>query len=230
MNGKSFTCALCGKERRMQDGERMHTVRPGVQELIIQDHPDVSQDAIICRQDLKRYRQHYIESIVAAERGELTKLDHEVIKSMVDYEILARNVDAMFDRKLTFGERASDAIADFGGSWTFIISFGVAMFAWIALNVWLIAAHPFDPYPFILLNLVLSTLAAIQAPIIMMSQNRKEDKDRLRSENDYKVNLKAELQIRNLSEKVDYLIQQQWQHLLEIQQLQIDLLQKRPKP
>ena len=118
----------------------------------------------------------------------------------------------------------ADRIADFGGSWTFILSFGGFILVWVVINTIVLIARPFDPYPFILLNLFLSCLAAIQAPIIMMSQNRQELRDRLRSENDYRVNLKAELEIRHLHEKLDHLLQHQWERLIEIQQIQIELM------
>jgi uncharacterized membrane protein len=118
----------------------------------------------------------------------------------------------------------ADHLASFGGSWTFIIIFGSILLMWIGLNSLLLLKKPFDPYPFILLNLVLSCLAAIQAPVIMMSQNRQEAKDRLRSQYDYQVNLKAELEIRHLHDKIDHLLSNQWERLVEIQQIQIDLL------
>src|SRR2546425_9205595 len=127
-----------------------------------------------------------------------------------------------------FGEWVADQVAEFGGSWEFIISFGVFLLLWIVLNAALLR-QPFDPYPYILLNLILSGLAALQAPIIMMSQNRQEAKDRLRAEHDYRVNLKAELEIRHLIAKLDQLVSHQWQRLLEIQRLQLELLQERPR-
>ncbi len=129
-----------------------------------------------------------------------------------------------FAQKLTFGEALADKIAEFGGSWKFIIIFMVILGVWIVLNSLLFFLKSFDPYPFILLNLLLSCLAALQAPVIMMSQNPQEAKDRLRSENDYRVNLKAELEIRHLHEKIDHLLSRQWERLVEIQQLQIDLM------
>lgn len=107
------------------------------------------------------------------------------------------------EQELTLGERASDALAEFAGSWVFIGSFLLAMFCWIGLNVWALGSKPFDPYPFILLNLVLSCVAALQAPIIMMSQNRMETKDRIRSINDFSINLKAEAEIQELHTKLD---------------------------
>ena len=129
------------------------------------------------------------------------------------------------NKDLTYAQKIADKVAEFGGSWVFILSFAIFLFLWIAVNVWILTRRPFDPYPFILLNLILSTLAAIQAPVIMMSQNRQEDKDRKRGENDYKVNLKAELEIKLLHEKLDHLILSQNKRLLEIQELQTDYLE-----
>jgi uncharacterized membrane protein len=151
-------------------------------------------------------------------------LEHEVLASLRDHETLATNIDAESDRERTFGERLADRIASFGGSWTFLILFGLFLVAWIVTNSLVLYWRPVDPYPFILLNLVLSCLAAVQAPVIMMSQNRQEAKDRLRSEHDYQVNLKAELEIRHLHEKLDHLLSHQWERLVEIQQVQMPLL------
>ncbi len=127
---------------------------------------------------------------------------------------------------MTLGERIADNVAKFGGSWRFIISFGVFLVMWMIINSIVLLRRPFDPYPFILLNLILSCLAAIQAPIIMMSQNRQEAKDRLRSEHDYRVNLKAELEIRHLHAKMDQLLTHQWNRLLQIQQIQVELIEE----
>lgn len=127
--------------------------------------------------------------------GELSALDHEVIESLQQHEILSSDISKQFERKLTFGERLSDHIAEFGGSWKFLITFGAVLLIWIAFNGVILATRAFDPFLFILLNLILSCLAAVQAPIIMMSQNRAEARDRLRAEHDYKINLKAELEI-----------------------------------
>jgi uncharacterized membrane protein len=134
-------------------------------------------------------------------------------------------VESAWEHHRSFGERIADAVADFGGSWTFICLFFAILFIWMAFNIWASTREVFDPYPFILLNLMLSCLAAIQAPIIMMSQNRQEAKDRLRSQNDFRVNLKAELEIRNLHEKMDHLINKQWERLAEIQQIQLEIMQ-----
>ncbi len=139
------------------------------------------------------------------EIGELSALDQEVIESLEQHEILSSDIEKQFEKKLTFGERLSDRIAEFGGSWKFLITFGAVIFVWIAANIALLATRAFDPYPFILLNLIL---------------------DRLRAENDYKVNLKAELEIRHLHEKIDHLLRRQYNRLFEIQQIQIELLEE----
>ena len=144
---------------------------------------------------------------------------------MAREETVARNVEAAWDDKRSIGEKSADIVADFGGSWKFIGLFFAVLVLWMAFNIWAATRTVFDPYPFILLNLVLSCLAAIQAPIIMMSQKRQEAKDRLRSENDYRVNLKAELEIRHLHEKMDHLINRQWERLAEIQQIQLEIMQ-----
>jgi uncharacterized membrane protein len=167
-----------------------------------------------------------VKEVLQEEIGELSALDQEVIESLEQHEILSSDISKQFETKLTFGQRLSDRIASFGGSWRFIILFGAVLFGWIILNAIFLLNRGFDPYPFILLNLILSCLAAIQAPIIMMSQNRAEARDRLRAENDYKINLKAELEIRHLHEKIDHLLSRQYNRLFEIQQIQIELLQE----
>jgi len=139
--------------------------------------------------------------------------------------ILSENIQDDLEAELTVGQKIADRVAAFGGSWTFIITFFSFIIVWMIINIWFLASKPFDPYPFILLNLILSCLAAIQAPIIMMSQNRQEQKDRQRSEHDYKINLKAELEIKLLSEKMDHLLVHQNNKLLEIQEVQIDYLE-----
>jgi uncharacterized membrane protein len=176
-----------------------------------------------------KYRANYVHSLLLSEKGDLTNLEHEVLRSIREHEILTRNVDAEFEQSWSLGERMADRIATFGGSWTFLISFGLFLSLWIAMNSVVLVLHPPDPYPFILLNLVLSCLAAIQAPIIMMSQNRQEVKDRLRAQHDYQVNLKAELEIRQLHDKIDHLLSHQWERLAQIQEIQLDLLSEMGK-
>ena len=139
--------------------------------------------------------------------------------------ILSENIEDGIVGRLTVGQKMADKIATFGGSWTFIIAFFSFILLWIGVNIWILTTKPFDPFPFILLNLILSCLASIQAPIIMMSQNRQEQKDRQRAEHDYKINLKAELEIKLLSEKIDHMIVNQNKNLLEIQEIQTDYLE-----
>lgn len=204
------------------------TVRPEILAIIKKKNPQATEDGFITRDELKLARQEYIENILKKEKGELNKIDKQVVKSLVEHESIVK--DIMQDKEtLTLGQKLADNVARFGGSWGFIISFGAFLAIWIAINSYFLLQRPYDPYPFILLNLILSCLAAIQAPVIMMSQNRKEQKDRLRAENDYKINLKSELEIRHLHEKMDNLIQHQWQRLLEIQKLQLDIMEETQK-
>ena len=139
---------------------------------------------------------------------------------------IARNVTEDMDTSATLGQRAADTVASFGGSWTFVALFAAVMILWVGLNAVLLAGRgkTFDPYPYILLNLFLSMLAAIQAPVILMSQNRQSQKDRAHAEHDYEVNLKAELDIMLLHDKMDLLREKQWKELLEMQREQIKLL------
>ena len=219
-------CQICKKPKPPHSGMIAELIRPSLLEFIKKKLPDLDSSGFICLDDLGEFRKDYIKEVLQDEIGELSVLDNEVIESLHQHEILASNIEEQFERKLTFGERLSDQIASFGGSWRFIILFGVVLVLWIILNAALLLNRGFDPYPFILLNLILSCLAAMQAPIIMMSQNRAELRDRLRSENDYKINLKAELEIRHLHEKIDHLLRRQYNRLFEIQQIQIELLEE----
>jgi uncharacterized membrane protein len=221
-----FTCAISGKERPRRDLVLLETLRPSLAERIRTDHPNLASEACISRDELARYRTLYVEELLKAEHGELTELDRQVAESIATHDTLAENTDEEFDDSRTLGERLSDHLASFGGSWTFIILFGTSLAAWMMFNLIVPEERRFDIYPFILLNLVLSALAAVQAPIIMMSQKRQEAKDRLRSQNDYRVNLKAELEIRHLHEKMDHLTSRQWQRLAEIQQMQLETIQE----
>jgi uncharacterized membrane protein len=156
----------------------------------------------------------------------LSEREQKVIRHFADRLRISRNINQEFDNKLTFGQRIADKVASFGGSWTFIIIFAAILLSWVLLNSFILARRgdSFDPYPYILLNLFLSMLAAIQAPIIMMSQNRHAAKDRLDAAHDYEVNLKAELEILSLHEKVDELRENKWAELIMLQQEQIRLL------
>jgi uncharacterized membrane protein len=219
-------CQVCKKPKSPNSGMIAELIRPSLLEFIKKKLPDLDSNGFICFDDLGEFRKDYIKEVLEDEIGELSALDQEVVESLEQHEILSSDIEKQFEKKLTFGERLSDQIASFGGSWRFIILFGVVLVLWIILNAALLLNRGFDPYPFILLNLILSCLAAMQAPIIMMSQNRAELRDRLRSENDYKINLKAELEIRHLHEKIDHLLRRQYNRLFEIQQIQIELLEE----
>jgi uncharacterized membrane protein len=222
----SAVCQICNQTKPSNSGTLGEVVRPSLSEFIKRHHPAWDGKGFICFEDLGAFRKEYVKDVLQDEIGELSALDNEVIESLQQHEILSSDISKQFETKLTFGERLSDRIASFGGSWRFIITFGVVIVLWIAINVVLLATRAFDPFPFILLNLILSCLAALQAPVIMMSQNRVEARDRLRAENDYKVNLKAELEIRHLHEKIDHLLRRQYNRLFEIQQIQIELLEE----
>jgi uncharacterized membrane protein len=223
-NAKQYTCAVCGKSfisHYIVSGE---LVRKEIAAEILKTIPDWSAEKYICWADLSVYRGKYVHSLLESEKGELTSLEHEVVRSLREHELLSSNVESTFEQQWSFGERLADKIAAFGGSWAFLLCFGIFLFTWVGMNSLVLWSRPLDPYPFIFLNLILSCLAAIQAPVIMMSQNRQEAKDRARSQHDYQVNLKAELEIRHLHEKLDHLLSHQWNRLVEIQELQLELL------
>src|SRR6266566_5103719 len=180
----TLVCEICKRTKSPHDGMIAELIRPSLLEFIKKRMPDWDGKGFICLDDLGEFQKDYVKEVLQDEIGELSTLDHEVIESLQQHEIVSSDISKQFERKLTFGERLSDQIASFGGSWRFIILFGVVLVFWIILNAVLLLNRGFDPYPFILLNLILSCLAAIQAPIIMMSQNRAEARDRLRSEND----------------------------------------------
>jgi len=220
------TCFICGKSFPPGDTSPLALVRPQVLREISTDFPDPDPEQFICKKDLSTYRARYVQSLLVREKGELGSLEENVIESMRQQDIMSTGAPIDFEGKLSFGQRLADKIATFGGSWTFLISFFLFLLVWIGINSVILLTKPFDPFPFILLNLILSCIAAIQAPVIMMSQNRQEAKDRIRAEHDYQINLKAELEIRHLHEKMDHLLMQQWERLVEIQQLQIELIEE----
>jgi uncharacterized membrane protein len=170
--------------------------------------------------------QEQFKKLLLEKMDSFTKHERVLIKRVLERKTIVRNTNQEFDDQLTFGQHVADKVAAFGGSWTFILLFGGIILGWITLNTILLAStkNTFDPYPFILLNLVLSMLAALQAPVIMMSQNRLSVKDRLDASHDYEVNLKAEMEIANLHEKLDELREKKWAELVEMQQEQIRLL------
>ncbi|WP_164111867.1 MULTISPECIES: DUF1003 domain-containing protein [Sphingobacterium] len=200
-------------------------IREGVFSLLLLDHPELSKEDYISIDELNHYRRLYVTSLISQEKGELAVIDIDVMNAIRNNSILSEDIQEELESQLTIGQKLADRVAGFGGSWIFIIAFFLFIVLWMIVNIVILKSQPFDPFPFILLNLLLSCLAAIQAPIIMMSQNRQEQKDRVRGEHDYKINLKAELEIKLLSEKIDHLLIHQNKKLLEIQEVQTDYLE-----
>jgi len=226
---ESFThelhrCQICGRTKKDVHLFPAAILRSAIENKILDKYPNWNKEGFICSDDLNKFRFDYVKSLMETEHGELSALEKDVLDSIKNEELVSTNVDKQFDAKISFGQKLSDKIAEFGGSWKFIIIFLFIIVTWMFINAYVLLSKPFDPFPFILLNLVLSCIAAIQAPVIMMSQNRQEVKDRLRGEYDYKINLKAELEIRQLHQKLDHLLMHQWERLLEIQEIQLELM------
>ena len=195
-----------------------------LQRLILQKHPHFSPDDSISIHELNEFRREYVTAKIIAEYGAVNQLNQEVIDSIQSDSLVSDDENFSDDTRLTWAQKLSDKVATFGGSWTFIITFMVGMLVWMSINTFWFFHVTFDPFPFIFLNLILSCIAALQAPIIMMSQNRQEEKDRERAKKDFRVNLKSELEIRLLHNKLDHLMMHQQQELIEIQKIQMDML------
>jgi uncharacterized membrane protein len=221
---KTFLSDVSNIEFPISEKVSAKTIRHSVLNLIQKDHPRFSHESYLSLSELNKYREKAISDYLVKEIGELSELEKTVLNSVNTNNTLTDKLDGEEGPVLNFGQRIADKVASFGGSWTFIISFGVFISFWISINIFWLANKGFDPYPFILLNLILSCLAALQAPVIMMSQNRQEEKDRDRSKKDYMINLKSELEIRTLHEKIDHFIMDQQQELLELQKVQIEMM------
>lgn len=188
------------------------------------NNPDFNENSCLSISELSALRVQFISSKLKEQLGELSSMEKIVIDTISNGDEISNIALSQDSIPLSRGQRMADHVASFGGSWTFIISFGFFLFVWILLNTAFLLNKGYDPYPFILLNLILSCIAALQAPIIMMSQNRQEEKDRERSKLDYMINLKSELEIRTLHEKLDHLIIHQQRDLFEIQEIQIEMM------
>ncbi|MBZ4034670.1 DUF1003 domain-containing protein [Flavobacterium sp. 17A] len=222
-NNSTFKSAISGlpfAESEKICGKSIHDPILG---LIKKEFPDFNDDDCIAVNELNVYRQKYISNYLSTEIGALSAMEKSVISSLKDDKSIVSSVEDEEETR-NLGQRVADKVADFGGSWTFIISFVVFITIWIGSNVYIFLNKGFDPYPFILLNLILSCVAALQAPVIMMSQNRQEEKDRNRAKKDYMINLKSELEIRMIHDKIDHLIMHQQQELIEIQKVQIEMM------
>lgn len=220
----NFISDISGQQFPLEQRVLGASIRQPIFKLIRKEYPNFRKDNALAATELTRFKEAYITEFLKDESGQLSQLDQQVIQSFKDNKVISANLDNESATTLSIGERIADKVAEFGGSWTFIISFVVFLLIWIALNMYWLNNKGFDPYPFILLNLILSCVAALQAPVIMMSQNRQEAKDRERARNDYMVNLKAELEIRELHEKIDHLIIRKEQELAEIQRDQVEKL------
>ncbi|MAL60181.1 MAG: hypothetical protein CMC14_09045 [Flavobacteriaceae bacterium] len=224
---ENFKSNISNKEFPESELILAKNIRSSIFEYIKTEHPDFNKHSKIAISELNRYRQKYLENYLLNEAGELSKLELDVLASIENQELItAISLSKNEEGNGSFGQRLADKVASFGGSWNFIILFSLIIFIWIIANIVFLADKGFDPYPFILLNLILSCLAALQAPVIMMSQNRQEEKDRERAKQDYMVNLKAELEIRTLHQKLDHLIIHQQQELLNIQQVQVEMMEE----
>lgn len=222
----SVACAACQASRKPADLIPLSIVRPGVASRLQITSPQVGPDDRICLSCINRAISDEIDFTIAQDQSDFISIQAGALRSLEQQELVTKNLNAEYDRTLPFGDRMADRVANFGGSWAFIGLFVGLLIGWIGVNALQVFDKPFDPYPFILLNLVLSSVAALQAPVILMSQNRQEKRDRLRAEQDYEINLKGELEVRTLHDKLDHLSQQQWQRLLVIQQAQMDLMQE----
>jgi uncharacterized membrane protein len=221
---KTFTSDLSNKEFSISDKVSAKTIRHSILDMIQADHPGFKHDNYLSISELNYYREKYITEYLLKDIGELTELEKTVLTSLATNTTLTDKVDGEDAQILSTGQKIADKVATFGGSWTFIISFMVFIFFWIGVNVLWLVSKAWDPYPFILLNLILSCIAALQAPVIMMSQNRQEEKDRDRAKKDYMINLKSELEIRILHEKIDHFIMDQQHELLETQTIQMEMM------
>jgi uncharacterized membrane protein len=220
-----FTSNISNKSFPITEKVSAKSLRPGLMNEIKKEHPDFDESCVMSVHEVNQYRQQYIQQLLTREVGTLTDLEKTVMDNINQDHLISDEASEIKNPE-NRGERWADRIATFGGSWKFIGIFTGFLVVWMILNVVVFLNKGFDPYPFILLNLILSCIAALQAPVIMMSQNRQEEKDRERAKNDYMVNLKSEVEIRMLHEKIDHLILQQQENLLEIQQIQVDMMKE----
>lgn len=217
-------CSVCHNERPPDLLVPASTVREPLLGLITKETGTWDPAGTICNPCLHTWRTRLVLKQLEEERGSLSEIEQEIARKASAHVAIASNIDAEFAKNATFGARAADTVARVGGSWTFLFVMSGLLACWITWNTLKGSSAP-DPYPFILLNLGLSCLAAFQAPIIMMAQNRQSKRDRAEADQDYRVNLKAEIEIGNLHEKVDHLLHVQWEHLVALQELQIEMLQ-----
>ncbi|OSZ82462.1 hypothetical protein CAP35_04110 [Chitinophagaceae bacterium IBVUCB1] len=220
------TCSITGTIVTDKEGVMWMQLRPALQTFVKTIHDGIDAGSFISYKALNNVLHAYVANLTAEETKAHDALVDSVSKEYAQDEELQPLHTHPNEKPLTFGERLSDKIADFGGSWRFIIIFLSILVVWMLINSWYLASKAFDPYPYILLNLMLSCVAALQAPVIMMSQNRQEDKDRERAEYDVKVNVKAEKEIQLLHQKIDHLLLHQHRNMIELFQLHLDLTEQ----
>jgi uncharacterized membrane protein len=222
-------CQISGRDLPLDAAMPVDLIRDSLVGTLKEICPTLDVSGYVGIDELNKARIKHAKNMAERELDEMVDLKRQVAESLIRQEAITENIDKEFDAKATAGEKLADKVAAFGGSWKFIIIFGVLLVLWMGVNSVALLMKPFDPFPFIFLNLVLSCLAAIQAPVIMMSQNRQEARDRMRGESDFKTNLKAELEIQHINEKIDKLINDQWKHLLEIQEMQMEMIEELTK-
>jgi uncharacterized membrane protein len=219
------TCEICKKNFSMNNLIPVPLFRKGFMETVLKKYPTINLEGFVCHPDFDKLNSYHYSIVLEREMGELTDLEREVLQSLQDHTPLSENIAEEYAEKMTIGEKLADMIAEFGGSWKFIILFITIILVWMLVNTFFIYFNVFDPYPFILLNLFLSCLAAMQAPVIMMSQNRQSAKDRLKMESDYQINLKSELQIRHINARLNHLMNFCWRHFNQIKENHEDMFE-----
>jgi uncharacterized membrane protein len=221
---EKFVSDISKKEYFIVEKVNGSSIRTEIFNTIKYQYPDFNENSALSIEELNSFREQYISDCLSRELKAITNLENKVLNKFKKRTTITDKLEDDELEVLTAGQRMADWVATFGGSWKFILYFGLFLAVWILINTLFYKNTGYDPYPFILLNLILSCIAAIQAPVIMMSQNRQEEKDRDRSKKDYLINLKAELEIKALHEKLDHLIIHQQSHLLEIQKVQIEMM------
>ena len=219
------TCSLCGTSVDARTMVGSQKLEPAIVSLIKRDRPEWPGTRGICQDCREQYRAKKFLGYLEDEFDKISDMEKSLVTRLAHRGRVSRLVNQEFEAQMTVGERVADQVAQFGGSWTFIMIFGGILVVWMGINSFVLLRRPFDPYPYILLNLVLSTLAALQAPVIMMSQNRQAEKDRMQAKQDYEINLMAESEIRDLHDKLDSLRFKQWHELWHLQQRQLELLE-----
>lgn len=219
-------CSVCGAQVDTRHLANPQKLEEGLLDMIRKDHPDWDGKRGVCPKCREQYRAKKFLGYLEEEFQKITDMERSLVTKIARRGRISKEVNEEFQEQMSLGDRLADRVARLGGSWTFIFIFACILIVWMGINsIPFILHKPYDPYPFILLNLVLSTLAAIQAPVIMMSQNRQSAKDRLEAQHDYEVNLMAEMEIRDLHDKLDSLRFKQWHELWKMQQRQLEVLE-----